>query len=67
MKINLTPEQIREVVQRTCKPMSDEGLRLHSFLAFMPKEEEECEPEMEAELGFSTVDTVEKCIKWLEY
>jgi hypothetical protein len=68
MKINLTYEQINAVVKRSCSPMSDEGLRLNSFLSECVRgEEDDPDPEMEAELGFSTVDTVEKCIAWLEY
>lgn len=68
MKFNLSNEQINEVVAHECAPMSNDGLLIYSFLHdICREEEEEADPDMESELGFSTVDTVEKCISWLSW
>ena len=67
MKFKLSNEEIERVVEKSCPPMSNEGMRLFCLLHDLCGEEEDPDPETEEALGFSTVDTVEKCLAWLKY
>lgn len=64
MKINLTKIQMIEVVRREINPKTQEGFRLFSIIN---EWKEETDEDMEAELGFSTISTVEQCSAWLVY
>lgn len=63
MKIKLTKSQMCEVVDRVVNRNSQEGFRLFRIIN---EWREETDADMEAELGFSEVTTIEQCLSLLE-